>query len=66
MHIGKERGLCVASELSYIQIDYASLKLDSQNARYGCYDYTGQDVGKDLIPLLEQIENHVSKLLQLR
>jgi len=52
-----------ASELSSIQIDYDTLKLDSENARYRCYKYTSQDVEKDLIPLLEGIENYISKLL---
>lgn len=51
------------SELSPIQIDYDTIKLDSENARYRCYKYTSHDVEKDLIPLLERIGNHISKLL---
>ena len=52
-----------AKELSAIQIDYDTLKLDSENARYRCYKHTPEEVEQDIIPLLDSVRSHVSKLV---
>ena len=50
-------------ELSAIQIDYDTLKMDSENARYSCYKHTPEDVQKDIIPLLNSVRNHISQFV---
>ena len=51
------------SELRPIWKDYTQLERDSRNARYLCYQYTAEQVRRDLIPLADHIKNHISQLL---
>ncbi len=50
------------SDFKPIQTDYDILKQDSETARYECYKHTTQDA-RQLIPLVDNIKSHISKLL---
>lgn len=50
------------SDLRPIQTDFDTLKQDSETARYKCYKHTADEV-RQLIPLVDNIKNHISPLL---
>ena len=50
------------SELGVIQVDYSLLKQDSQKGRYDCHKHTAEQA-RQLIPLVDNIKNHISQLL---
>ena len=49
-------------DLKQIQNDFDKLKQDSETARYDCYKHTA-DEARQLIPLTDNIKNHISQLL---
>ena len=49
-------------DLKQIQNDYDKLKQDSETARYDCYKHTANEA-RQLIPLVDNIKNHISQLL---
>ncbi len=51
------------SELQPIWDDYIQLERDSRNARYLCYQHTAEQVRRDLIPRVDHIKRHISRLL---
>jgi len=51
------------AELQPIWKDYIQLERDSRNARYLCYQYTAEQVRRDLIPRVDHIKDHISQLL---
>lgn len=49
-------------DLKQIRNDFAKLKQDSETARYDYYKHTA-DEARQLIPLVDNIKNHISQLL---
>ncbi len=50
------------SDLGTIEVDYSKLKQVSETARYDCYKHTANEI-RQLIPLVDNIKNHISPLL---
>ncbi len=54
--------LLYPSDLGAIEADYSKLKQDSEAARYDCFKHTANEI-QQLIPLVDNIKNHISHLL---
>lgn len=50
-------------ELDPILVDYDVLKTESENARYGCYAHSADDIRNDLIPIVTNVQTHIATLL---
>ena len=52
-----------AAPVAPISADLVALKYESENARYGCYKHSADDVRNDLIPTINKIRDHVHSIL---
>ena len=52
------------SDIRPIAGDLDTLKQESENARYRCHHYSSTDISNDLIPVINNIKNHVQNLFQ--
>jgi len=52
------------SDIRHIAGDLDTLKQESENARYRCHHYSSTDISNDLIPVINNIKNHVQNLFQ--
>ena len=49
-------------EMGPVMPDLEALKVESENARYGCYKHTANEISADLIPLVKNIESHIQNI----
>lgn len=63
-HKKRERAMLslYPSDLAAITADFKDLKKDSETARYECYRHTAKEA-RQLIPLVDRIRDHISRLL---
>ena len=52
------------SDIRPIAGDLDTLKQESENARYRCHHYNPVDISNDLIPVINNIKNHIQNLFQ--
>jgi hypothetical protein len=49
-------------EMGPVMPDLETLKVESENARYGCYKHTPKEISSDLVPLVRNIESHIQNI----
>ncbi len=62
-HRERLRAMRRNTELAPITVDLETLKQESENARYRCYKHTPNQVKNDLIPIVDNIKNHIQGIL---